>query len=343
MLEIIRSLKHPLPKFDTVVHLGAGPDFDSDLYHVISAKSYVLVEADPVFAEALRNLAPNDKFQIIEGYVTSEPGIQILRRFTLRTLNGPFGFGLLQSTYPRAKEIQQISVSCLPIENLINKLQLDPKGIHALLFDLPGQEAGLLLNLAPDLLSIFECVLISGAGHPLMEGATLLSETLPILTQSHWTVIMDDYNTDQLRPFVLIQRDLRALLESRTNERDIKAKLANEIQEAFENLKNEIESAKESLAENQQKSLELGALLESRTNERDIKAKLANEIQEAFEGLKNERDRLKKIAADCAASKSKLDDQVAKQLEHQRQIDAQMVRAETQIELLKEFMLAKIG
>jgi septal ring factor EnvC (AmiA/AmiB activator) len=89
--------------------------------------------------------------------------------------------------------------------------------------------------------------------------------------------------------------------------------------------------------------LELEALLESRTNERDIKAKLANEIQEAFEGLKNERDRLKKIAADCAASKSKLDDQVAKQLEHQRQIDAQMVRAETQIELLKEFMLAKIG
>jgi uncharacterized coiled-coil protein SlyX len=54
--------------------------------------------------------------------------------------------------------------------------------------------------------------------------------------------------------------------------------------------------------------------------------------------LVKERDQLKKTAGDRAARIAELEAQIADQAERQKQIDEQMVRAETQLEMLKEFL-----
>jgi hypothetical protein len=69
-----------------------------------------------------------------------------------------------------------------------------------------------------------------------------------------------------------------------------------------------------------------------------LQAKLASERQSALEGAVTERDALKKTVADRAARIAELEAQVSDQAERQKQIDEQMIRAETQLEMLKEFM-----
>jgi predicted nucleic acid-binding Zn-ribbon protein len=66
--------------------------------------------------------------------------------------------------------------------------------------------------------------------------------------------------------------------------------------------------------------------------------KLLSENQVALEAAVKERDQFKKTAVDRASRIAELEAQVADQAERQKQIDEQMIRAETQLEMLKEFL-----
>ena len=78
--------------------------------------------------------------------------------------------------------------------------------------------------------------------------------------------------------------------------------------------------------------------LEAAVKAKEEQAKLASERQSALEAAVKERDALKKTASDRAARIAELEAQVSDQAERQKQIDEQMIRAETQLEMLKEFM-----
>ena len=71
---------------------------------------------------------------------------------------------------------------------------------------------------------------------------------------------------------------------------------------------------------------------------KEEQTKLASERQSALEAAAKERDALKKTASDRAGRIAELEAQVSDQAERQKQIDEQMIRAETQLEMLKEFM-----
>ena len=78
--------------------------------------------------------------------------------------------------------------------------------------------------------------------------------------------------------------------------------------------------------------------LEAAVKAKEEQTKLASERQSALEAAAKERDALKKTASDRAGRIAELEAQVSDQAERQKQIDEQMIRAETQLEMLKEFM-----
>jgi chromosome segregation ATPase len=148
-------------------------------------------------------------------------------------------------------------------------------------------------------------------------------------------------------------------LEAALKAKDEQTKLASERQTALEGLRKELEASKVSGGDVEKKRAELAGQLEklaaekatlearvttlvterdARTKERDERAKLLSENQVALEVAVKERDQFKKTAVDRASRIAELEAQVADQAERQKQIDEQMIRAETQLEMLKEFL-----
>lgn len=297
MLHLIDTLPEKPPVFDTVLHLGAGPDFEEFLYGKLPAKNYILVDADPEVAERLRDQAPGSHFRIIECLLTGKESQQTFRRFSLSSLNGVFSLGALQAIYPRAREVGSISLDSRTLSSLLDTLNLPSGGVNALILDLPGLESDLLESSADLVGRLFEWILVSGAGEPRMYGAKPISDALKLLQGNYFTLLRHDATSNPLTPCAILQRNTLALeSESLRKERD--------------------------------------ALIKAK----DEQVKLASERQSALEAAVKERDALKKTAGDRAARIAELEAQVADQAERQKQIDEQMIRAETQLEMLKEFM-----
>lgn len=95
------------------------------------------------------------------------------------------------------------------------------------------------------------------------------------------------------------------------------AKLAQERQSALETAEKHLAAAKAQAAETEKKLIEVAT-------ERDASIK--------------ERDQHKKTASDRASRIAELEAQVSDQAERQKLIDERMIRAETQLEMLKEFV-----
>jgi chromosome segregation ATPase len=96
-------------------------------------------------------------------------------------------------------------------------------------------------------------------------------------------------------------------------------------------LKKDLEAAKLGAAETEKKRADLAVQIDLRTKERD-------QTRTERETLVKERDQLKKTVGDRASRITELEAQVADQADRQKLIDEQMVRAETQLEMLKEFL-----
>jgi hypothetical protein len=94
--------------------------------------------------------------------------------------------------------------------------------------------------------------------------------------------------------------------------------------ENFKSLKKDLEASKAQAAETEKGRADLAAQLEACTKERDT--------------LGNQRDQLKQTAGERASRIAELEAQVADQAERQKLIDEQMVRAESQLEMLKQFL-----
>jgi chromosome segregation ATPase len=118
--------------------------------------------------------------------------------------------------------------------------------------------------------------------------------------------------------------DLAVQIDLRTKEREA---LGSER----DALKKELEAAKLGAAETEKKRADLAVQIDLRTKERD-------QSRTERETLVKERDQLKKTAGDRASRIAELEAQVADQADRQKLIDEQMVRAETQLEMLKEFL-----
>ena len=129
---------------------------------------------------------------------------------------------------------------------------------------------------------------------------------------------------EELESYFLKNKDL---LAERDNLSTRHQSLATD-RDAFQK---ELEASKASGAELEKKRAELAGQLEVRTKERD-------QARTEKDNLTKERDALKKTVGDRSARIAELEAQIADQAERQKQINEQMVRAETQLEMLKEFL-----
>lgn len=339
MQHLIDSLGVTPPIFDTVLHLGAGPFFQESLYEAISANNFILVEANPDFVKTLRLQAPNSTFQVLEHLVGEMEKSQIYRRFSLPSLNGIFPLGEVQRIYPRAVEVGSQAMDAKPVVKLLETLNLKNDGKNALLFDVPGLESSLLESDIEKLAGYFDWIFVFGAGEPHMEGAKPLSETIKILQRYHYSLLAHDAARNPILPSAIFHRNALAvekeMLQAQcavfTKERDEQAKMAAERQVLLVGVTKELEASKASGADLEKKRAELAGQLDARTKERD-------EARTERDAHLRERDNLKKTVAERAARIAELEAQVADQAERQKQIDEQMLRAETQLEMLKEFL-----
>lgn len=304
MLSLISSLKEPIPAFDTVLHIGAGPDFQEELYAQLSSKKTILVDADPENAEELRMRAGDRPIQVVEALISAGSEKKPFYCYSLRSLNGVFPLGPIQDIYPRAKEMQRIDLKSQSFDAFLDSLGLDLAGKHALILGVPGLEADLLTAGGDRISQLFDWIFLTGAGSVRPDGAKPFADTHKTLEKLHFGVVSQDGQKDPLQHQALFKRDEKSLA---------------------------LAAAQKLISELSKKRDELAEQLDVRTKERD-------QTRSEKESLVKERDQLKKTAGDRAARIAELEAQVADQAERQKLIDEQMIRAETQLEMLKEFL-----
>ncbi len=352
MKHLLDSLPAKPPEFDTLVHLGAGPVFDAELYAALPARRYLLVEADPDSAADLQRAAPKP-FEVLEKLVAPAPGPHPFRRFSLPALNGLLGLGAWQTIYPRAHEIAQLRLAAVNPAQLLTDLALSSKGKHALVLGLPGLETDLLSALFTDTPLPFDWIFLTGAAPPLMDQAKPMSEALQLVGKHHFQVKAQDDHSDPLQPVAFLQRDRRALelqslrqdRETRTKERDaLRAKLT-----ALESEHSELATRHQQLAtaftalENKHSSLvterdDLAKEKQSLANKVAELEKSRQELSAARDNAAKERDALKKTASDRATRIAELEAQLTDQAERQKQIDEEMAQTEGQLTMLKDLL-----
>ena len=304
-------------KAGTVVHWGAGPYFDADLYDFLGAKRFILVEADPDAAEDLREAAAGTNCTVQQILITPTSGSHSLNQYSLSALNGVFALGDLQSVYPRARKRGDIIMSGVTPSELLADVELDPAGAHFLIIDLPGLDPALVGVVAPEILQRFAWILIRGAGATRMAEAESITKTCELLQIAGFKEEVHS-GGESLFPVVAFSLDRRALeLQSLSTERDdLKAKLdAAAAQHAA--------SAKDIQAR-------FGAL----ATERDALTKQRDDLKAKLDAAVSENDALKKSTHERAVCIAELEAQVADQAERQRQIDEEIAKAEGQLEML---------
>jgi hypothetical protein len=287
--KLLRSSGIP-DKFGTVIHLGAGPYFEEELYRDIQADRIVLIEADPSAAEEMRAVCKDPRVEIIEELIAPKEGMHAFHRFTLPSLNGLFAAGEITRIYPRVREVECPSLHGRPLQSVLTRVKRAHDLPNLLMLDVPGLEAALLEGLASGDLEDLDWVFIRGADGSLMEGAKPASEAIRMLEGWHYAIKASDRDTDSTRPQLIMRRDSQSI----------------QIQE----LKIALEAA--------------------------VKAR--DENANALKSQASEINQLKISSSDRASRITELESQVAEQALRQREIDEQMVRAEAQLEMLKQFM-----
>jgi hypothetical protein len=159
---------------------------------------------------------------------------------------------------------------------------------------------------------------------------------------------------EELERYFLKNKESLAALDVRTKERDEQTKLASERQSELEaavkakdeqtklasERQSELEAAVKAKEEQTKLASERQSELEAAVKAKDEQTKLASERQSELEAAVKERDTLNKTAGDRVVRIAELEAQAADQGERQKQIDEQMIRAETQLEMLKDLMRA---
>jgi predicted nucleic acid-binding Zn-ribbon protein len=300
-----------LPRIDTVVHLGAGPFFDDELYRRLGAQRHVLVEADPEAAGHLRRSIPDSGFEVRECMVASASGNVLFHRFSLPALNGPFAVGEISRIYPRLRELESLPMASTATESFFASIALPPDATSALLFDIPGQEANILRALPSRILQQFEVIAVRGAGDPRMQGAALHADAHTVLAGAGFLQASGGTKSDPLFPLALFRLDRGALeLQVIREERDtLQAKLAA-LQSEHSKLSTRHSSLATALEELQGKHSSLVTAEKDLSAARDNLAKERDQARAERDNAAKERDALQ---AKLAALQSEHSDLVTRQ------------------------------
>jgi FkbM family methyltransferase len=157
-------------KLDAVLHVGAGTGSELELYREHRADKVMLVEANPMLADRLRQKVRG--FQNIE--VTAAAVADAAGEAQLWMMNNPRESSLcrpdgLLRRYPNLKVTQNIPVRTLTLDALIDQLAPAVDGANVLVLEMQGMELAALSATATEKLQRFFWIAVRSSGEVLYE------------------------------------------------------------------------------------------------------------------------------------------------------------------------------
>jgi FkbM family methyltransferase len=159
-----RILRDKDLKLDAVLHVGAGTGSELELYREHRADKVMLVEANPMLADRLRQKVRG--FQNIE--VTAAAVADAAGEAQLWMMNNPRESSLcrpdgLLRRYPNLKVTQNIPVRTLTLDALIDQLAPAVDGANVLVLEMQGMELAALSATATEKLQRFFWIAVRSA------------------------------------------------------------------------------------------------------------------------------------------------------------------------------------
>jgi FkbM family methyltransferase len=200
----------------TVVHVGAGAGAVLQRYAALPAslqpRQVVLIEGDPEVAPRLeRAAAPHPWARVVPAAVGAVAGPMPWNRYNLPMLNGPLDAEGAKSVYPRLRRVQTTTLRCEALADVLEALSLQPAAkdpcVHALLLDVPGQEASLLAALSPQVLRPFHAVLLRGCRAVLPPSGQAAKAAPALLAKQHFAPVAQDDERNTMWPVALLRFD----------------------------------------------------------------------------------------------------------------------------------------
>ncbi len=156
-------LQHATPGAgSTFLHLGAGSGAVLSQYGQLSPSKVVLVEGDPLTADALKRRARRFPWaQVVAEAATTGCTNLHWYRYNVPVLNGPIEADSLGTHYPRLRRQGVASVPGTPLSLLLREVHAGARSTEkvGLLLDIPGQEGALLESLGSTLAELSIVVL----------------------------------------------------------------------------------------------------------------------------------------------------------------------------------------
>ncbi|MGD9923265.1 MAG: FkbM family methyltransferase, partial [Pseudorhodoplanes sp.] len=174
----------------TILHLGAGWGNELAACLETGAREVVLVEPNADFLSALEREAENNpRVRLLPVAVSAKPGrapFHLLNFSSRSSLNVPTG---LSEIFPGLREVAEVVVETLSIDQILERLALDVDASHVLIVDCPGAEHVVLDSLLSiDRMLQFRHVFLYGAKEIMYDGSRSIDELVALLEKHGYQV-----------------------------------------------------------------------------------------------------------------------------------------------------------
>jgi hypothetical protein len=336
---------------NTLLVIGAGEaqNIDADWQH--HYRRLVLVEPLPERAQFLRQtFGENPDVEVLEAAIV--PGAKPSDTITLYEYNWPQATSRHQPAellqlFPGLKTERMWRISALSPQQLIQEISLSPEGEHGLILEAPADEGPILAALVEsNAYKRFSCIELRYPVAGLYDTPEDAETMLEALTACGFEIESQD-RTDPDWPSIRLIRNRWkiALEEARETIKALEAQLAEQA---------EALTAAEQLAEDRTKQIatlesrlkEHQQALEQRTTERDQQAKRADELTAKIKQETESRTKAAQLAEDRSRQLSERQQQLERMQQERAELEArqtllkdELVRAEAQIDLIKDLLL----
>lgn len=333
-----------------VVHLGAAPGVWPAVPAAHQPRQLWLVQGDAEWAAELRaEVAGGLPAQVVEAVVAPQAGPAVWHRCNLPGVGGLLPPAALTNVYPRLRVVERLDVQATALADWLAGLPASGAGDgpRVLIIDQPGLEAALLRALTPEALAGFDWLLLRGAREGLYEGGERLGDALRAARALHMASVREDAQADPLWPLLLLRRDAAAAerdalrLERRVLQQALEAAQADAkaaardrdaARDAERRLQAQLGDAQQAKARAEHEAAERTKQLERSEQARLAADKLATDRAAELKAAKEQLQRLPRLEAELADGAAR-----------QHILQEELLKAEGQIELIKELLLRESG
>lgn len=348
---------------DTILHLGAGRCSEFAEYDASGARRIVLVEANPEVARYLRETYGHDeRVEVVERAVSDAAGHGELRLFNVKELSSlrePVG---LRELYPGLRETERVSVEVVSLPGLVSELEIERDHVNWLVMDAPGEEATLAKVLCSGgFADVFDRATLHASPVARYDGTASYTELVAMLEGCAYEVqSQDDADPDRLvatlfRDAVRVENAaLHERLEAAetlaaeraeeitrlTGEREELSATVSGLREQLSSVQSDLErrtaEQRELESQNRQSEkrvVELQERLAAMSKENETHARTVEELREKVAALTKDQENRDK----ALQTTNDLNEESQR---NQAKLNQEIVRAEAQIDLIKDVLLS---